>query len=89
MWKPFHVRFEQLITRITDHQRIFEAELHISDGKILNQLHDVQEGLTGLYSALQTKLNSQLIADRRERAETQAGKCTITLLAMELKLITP
>jgi hypothetical protein len=89
MWKPFHVRFEQLITRMTDHQRIFEAELHISDGQMLNWLYDGQGGLADLYSALPTKLSSQLIADRRERAETQAGKCTITLLAMELKFITP
>jgi hypothetical protein len=74
---------------MTDHRRIFEAELHISDGKILNRLYDGQGELTSLYSALQTKLNSLLIADRGERVETQAGKCTIALLAMELNLITP
>lgn len=76
-WKPFHVRFEQLLARMTDHERIFRAELDISDGKMLNRIVDSQRQLSGLYSALQEKLNTHLTADSRIHGNTQAGQCTI------------
>ncbi|KAJ9157792.1 hypothetical protein NKR23_g567 [Pleurostoma richardsiae] len=58
LWRPFEVRFGDLVERMKRHDAIFRREMMVQDSKMLNNLGQGYESLNSMYKRLQESISN-------------------------------
>ncbi|KAF4453686.1 NACHT domain-containing protein [Fusarium austroafricanum] len=84
-WKPFDIRFAELLDRLESHQALFNNEMQLEESRFLEMQYDKREADAGLAGEAMGQIKAQ-VEDLQQQIESREDEISSALARLETRL---